>query len=668
MRLKIDWPKDNSWLAELPVSKALASHAYNLNENFCLVAATGSGKTMVIGPAIKMTTGRKVIIRQPTRQIAWLVYSSLKKFWGDSLAIGIRTSEKTIGNFDDNDITVVTDGVMRSALQDANEGITVIFDEAHWMHEPTEIELGIVKTYMNQGVDVKCVLLSATIRPDNFLTYFENLNPEEKRVGGIYIDMVCDKLLKGSEVNEIEQKQFMKCYYAEGVLYSVQKHITHTNNQTAINQFVDRIASDNKRGLVFLTTRNEVSQQKDSQERRMTNKDIAFEFCHADRNIDEIVNFVNDNETSVLFSTVSMATSATLPFDEVLIIDRGLESDWSGHIPSLKTNVPIDSNGIIQRAGRVGRTKPGVAFLNTMHKPDFDILAGRFSSTEYIRTNWDDIQPEPIKPPLESLPLDMVVLTCAAFKMNLRDIDLLSNLVSGQIISAAKRMEEKGIINFFDGGDVELTNLGTRINSMQMGVWPAYALCMTRGDMTPAYLASLVVPTPFGLFDKGGLKKWSANHKRYKSIATFKASVLKEAFAQKRGKISSWAEENGLRVKAIRDSMKSFRDLAKKSLNTDANKLSQTLIDTDLSEIDEKMVKHIGANKLQERYSLNYSERWGFNTNIGNLWAVCSEDETELLNIPYGSYATVFASPKKITTKAGKPMIILEGLTVVSYR
>lgn len=659
--MKIDWPEEHSWLVDLPVSKSLASHAYNLNENFCLVAATGSGKTMVLAPAIKMITGRKIILRQPTRQIAWLVYKSLNDFWGSKLKIGIRTSERSVGEFEDNDITVVTDGVMRSLLKNSNVGLTIIFDEAHWMHEPTEIELGIVKTYMNKGWDIKCVLLSATIRPQNFLEYFENLNDEKQSKE--YISKICDLLLDGDIVNKAKQKQFMKCYFAEGVLFGVKKIIIHEDNDKAIFQFCKRMKDSEKRGLVFLTTRKEVSSNAIKWKKEV---EIETDFCHADRNIDDVVSFVKDNSPCVLFATVSMATSATLPFDEVLVIDRGLKSEWKNGMPSLYTNVPIESNGVIQRVGRVGRTKPGVAFLNTNHRNGFD----------WLRQNWDkDICPEPIAPPLESLPLDMVALTCASFNLNLNQLDLLSNLSQHDLFRVARFMEEKGVIDLDSNGNVNLTILGNKINNMQMGVWAGYELCNANKDFLPALLASKVMPGPFSLFyakDVNGTRLdgkqlWNNNNKKYKSIESFKVAVFQQAIQVPSKELYAWCEKNHIKMKSIKGAINEFKKQARRSLNMQPEKLFETLEKLNMGDVDNKMVSHLTSHGMQDMFNLRFSEKWGFNTDVNGMWAMCSKDETELLDMPYGAYVSAFASPKKITTKKGKDMIILEGITVVNY-
>ena len=665
------YPEEHKWLSDLPVAKSIDSNEYSIDENFCLVAATGSGKTMVIGPAIVQKTGRKVVIRQPTRQIAWLVYKSLKEFWGSELNIGIRTSERSVGEFEENDITVVTDGVMRSLLKKHTAGLTVIFDEAHWMHEPTEIELGIVKTHMNDGHDIKCVLLSATIRPENFLGYFENLNKQQQSKA--YISKVCDDLVAGSAVNKREQTQFMKCYYAEGVIHDVKRFIIHDDNDKAIKQFCERMKQANTRGLVFLTTRAEVASNA-----RKWNKELEIptEFCHADRNIDEVVKFVQETEGCVLFATVSMATSATLPFDEVLIIDRGLESDWSTGVSSLKTNVPIDNNGVIQRAGRVGRTKPGIAYLNTLHKKG----GNRYNfGQDWVRSVWEkDIVPVPIKPPLESLPLDMVVVTCAAFKLNLKQIDLLSDLSMMEIVNTAKFLQNKGILEVDDFGNSRLTALGNRINGMQLGVWSAYSLCMAEKELLPALLASKVMSGPFGLFYAtknqdgswaNGKDKWMTKYPaRFKSISGFKAWVFAQACQVKKSELYDWCQENNMKYKSVKWAIDEFKKLANKSLNKNAKQMIEMLKGYNQQEIDSMLAAHTKKFGLQRKFSLRYSDKWGFNTEVDGVWATCSKDETELLDMPYGSYATVHASPKKITTKTGKTMMILEDITVVNYR
>jgi HrpA-like RNA helicase len=158
----------------LPVARNLDK--YNA-DNFMLVADTGSGKTMLVPAYLHSKTGRKILMRQPTRVATRSAYEGLKEFWGPlGFHIGMMTSEDTIGTIDDNDITVVTDGEMTHILRQPKYKFTCIFDEIHSQMAATEIELAIVKTYMNKGMDIRVVLLSATIRPENILNHFETLN------------------------------------------------------------------------------------------------------------------------------------------------------------------------------------------------------------------------------------------------------------------------------------------------------------------------------------------------------------------------------------------------------------------------------------------------------------------------------------------------------------
>lgn len=650
------WPNAHKWLQELPVSKSLNDGKIELHDNFCMVAATGSGKTMVIAPAIALETNRKVIIRQPTRQIAWLVYRSLKEFWSEHLKVGIRTSEQKEGTIDENDITVVTDGVLRNVLKGRDENITVIFDEAHWMHEPTEIELGLVKTFMNQGKDVKCVLLSATIRPENFLEYFDPMPHAHARS----IKEVCNALESGGNVNDMIQTQAMKCYYAEGVMFPVKKFITHAQNDISIKQFCQRMKEESRRGLVFLTTRNEVKDYAESMQDKI---ELPMDYCHADRNVDEVKDFVEQNEPCVLFATVSMATSATLPFDEVLIIDRGLESDWVDDMPILRTNQPIDENGIIQRAGRVGRTKPGVVYLNTMHMKKTNGYT--FGASDWLRQTWNDIKPTEIKPPLESLPLDMVVLTCASYELNIRRLDLMSNLSERELHEIAERMVMRGIIEN-ENGELSLTKLGKRINSMQMGVWPAYSLCMARNEMIPLVLASQVGPGMFGLFENENYaKRWRSRSRPFKSMAAFRASIIAEACNFSKKELAEWCDENGLNRKKVSGVIYAFKDMSKKALKQNGAKMIAELSSIDVKKMEESLIEHNSKFRMQKEFTMDYDYRWGYNGNVAGHWAMCSKDEVSMLAIPLGSGITIKASPKKITTKKGKEMIILEDITLV---
>ena len=102
--------------ATLPVTKKL--DRIDPEKNFILVAHTGSGKTMVVPIYLIFKTGRKILMRQPTRVATRSAYEGLKEFWGPlGYKIGMLTSEDTVGTVDDNDLTVVTDGEMTHILK-----------------------------------------------------------------------------------------------------------------------------------------------------------------------------------------------------------------------------------------------------------------------------------------------------------------------------------------------------------------------------------------------------------------------------------------------------------------------------------------------------------------------------------------------------------------------
>ncbi|MBD3388931.1 MAG: DEAD/DEAH box helicase [Candidatus Altiarchaeales archaeon] len=342
-------------LRDLPVPRSIRDGDIHLDENMVLIAHTGSGKSMSIPPCVALTQEKKVILRQPTRQTTKSTYLGLKMFWGDRLSIGMHTSDETHGSLDECDIMVVTDGVMKNWLKSPKYDVCVIFDEYHSQLPITEVEAGIVKTYLAGGAQFQIILLSATIRPSNIVKYFETLNPNP--VDESKIDRICDILEEGGEeVNTMVQDQWLKIRYSEGVAYPIEDRITEykmdisDKNPGTVFDFCKRMLEEEKRGLIFACTRREI--QELCNDVRKYYPDLPAEFAHADVDIKRIIEFVEQYEPCVIFATVALATSVTLPFDEVLIIDKGIDTVWEHGIEKQVTDIPIENNGVLQRRGR----------------------------------------------------------------------------------------------------------------------------------------------------------------------------------------------------------------------------------------------------------------------------------------------------------------------------
>lgn len=653
-------------LANLPVARSIKAGEIKLDNSFVLVAHTGSGKTMIIPPVIAKN-GMKVILRQPTRQTARLTYLGLTKFWGDQLKIGMHTSEEDIGSLDECNIMVCTDGVMKNWLRNPQYKVCVIFDEFHWQQPITEIELAIVKTYLNEGIKFNIILLSATIRPSNVIKYMENLNPHPVSPGDI--DDICDTLEhEGNKVNTMKQKQYLKIYYSEGVAFPIENKILniYEDRETdsagkAIIDFASRMLVDNKRGLVFLCTRAEV--QNTCNRLREILPLLPVEFAHADVDIDSILKFVEDNEPSILFATVSLATSATLPFDEVLIIDKGIDTVYEDGIEKQITNIPIDPNGVLQRRGRTGRVKPGICSLVTTY-----------------RESWDEIKPAAIVPPLEKVSPIQAALVCAQYEMDPRRLDTLSRLDPYEISRSVNRLKGMGIV-YEDGNSLKLTVLGKKVAAMPLEVELAVMVAQCPEDIVPAVIG--VAACDAGIFNifqtevkmPDGCKMHGADLIdptliNPKSILVTKAKIIQGAFkarADEEDTLKQWAETNGLWPKKIEKILFKYFQICSKG-NKSERKMREALLAMDIDAKANDIIKYLYNIKMFEEFELdydNYGGKPGFKGEHFGFFAILDGLDIKLLKLEGRPYVKGIGTKKLIKTKAKNTEICIFGDTTL---
>jgi HrpA-like RNA helicase len=741
----LDWKK----LADLPVAKAIGRDYDGLDEDvYMQVAATGSGKTMLVPvfEALNIRTwdeleelveaddvaahlrkhGRKVTLRQPTRITAKSCYRALSGFWGPiGLKVGIKTSEDEEGTIEDNDITIVTDGVLRVALDRLPKTrVTIIFDEVHWMMAPTEIELGLAKGLLAEGRDIRVRQLSATVRPDNFVRYWEDHNSEP--VGEDDIQLVCDALDEGLIVNDMPQTQMCKVFYAEGVAYETERRIYHPGKQyPSLMEFAQQVKDEGKRALVFMNTRRQVAETAASIGDEVDG--LPTTFAHADVDIDDVIAFVEDNEPCMVFATVALATSVTLPFDYVWVEDSGMSSRWVGDHYETKSGVPIDNNSLIQRAGRVGRVKPGVAILYSDHT--IDRIPGEVSLREgvnWVRHDWEDIVPVTVETPLENMGLDQVVLTAAAYGIAVDDLDVMSELNINDLKASEAKCVDKGLISGGDGLQMALTELGKKVNGLPLDLDKAYMLATSAYKIMPITIAFAAHDDGvFRLFEQGQgdlswkdkacdparrnkrcrgygkidydathddssgyarlectacYRKWVTdkklggadlfikNHRnlRLMSTATLKAVIIREAFGAQSTK--RYARDNGISEKRLGYIIYNAEKIAK---YMGYGGLKSRLLAMDPLDHEKHVIRHIQKSRTLKTEEFNYSDKWGWSTNVftpegKSLWTRMAETEAYFFSVPddYGQFIGRF---RVIITKAGKEMGIWEDASWIDF-
>jgi len=152
------------------------------NQVTVLVGETGSGKTtqcpQFLVEAGYAGNGRCVACTQPRRVAAMSVASRvademdvvLGSYCGYTIRFEDKTSQKTI-------LKYMTDGMLlREAMMDPtlNRYSVILLDEAHERTVATDVLFGLLKEIMKSRIDLKIVVMSATLEAQKMQSYFND--------------------------------------------------------------------------------------------------------------------------------------------------------------------------------------------------------------------------------------------------------------------------------------------------------------------------------------------------------------------------------------------------------------------------------------------------------------------------------------------------------------
>ncbi|MBX9839149.1 MAG: DEAD/DEAH box helicase, partial [Silvanigrellaceae bacterium] len=312
-------------------------------KSLILQATPGAGKTTRVPPALLNLFDGKILVLEPRRLATKLsaerVSHELNEKCGETVGYQVRfdkvESSKT-------KIKYITEGIFsRLILSDPSlKNIScVIIDEFHERHIHTDIALMLVKLLQSTiRPDLKLIVMSATLETQNLQEYLPN-----------------------AKVLLSEGKNFPVTY--EYLNLSDANKSLFTLVPLAIE---DLLKNDACPGhiLVFLPGNFEIKRCADC----LKDLSIKYNFeifqLKADISIQEQQKiFLKSNIRKIILSTNVAETSVTI--DGVTgVIDSGVakiagHGSWSG-LPTLDI-MPISQASCIQRAGRAGRTSPGIA-------------------------------------------------------------------------------------------------------------------------------------------------------------------------------------------------------------------------------------------------------------------------------------------------------------------
>ncbi len=380
---------DSPGLADLPVVQVRAQIAAAIREHQVVVVcgATGSGKTTQL-PKICLEIGRGVAgligHTQPRRIAARSVAARIAQELGSSLggAVGYKvrfTDRSSVSGY----VKLMTDGILLAETQGdplLAAYDTLIIDEAHERSLNIDFLLGYIRQLLPRRPDLKVVVTSATIDPASFAAHFADAGGRPAPVievsGRTYPVEVRYRPLKRGDEDAMELE--MEEAVVEGVRELVAEGAGGGGG-----------GGGDRDILVFLPGEREIRETADE----LKKAGGVIKQCEVvplySRLSTEEQNRIFDRheQRRVILATNVAETSLTVPGIKY-VIDSGL-ARISRYSPRIKVQrlpiEPISRASAAQRAGRCGRTSPGVCIR--LYSEDDHAGRPEFTEPEILRTN-----------------------------------------------------------------------------------------------------------------------------------------------------------------------------------------------------------------------------------------------------------------------------------------
>ncbi|CAK9825387.1 Probable ATP-dependent RNA helicase DHX34 [Anthophora retusa] len=378
--------------ANLPVY----SHKHEIvetikNERVVIIAGdTGCGKSTQVPQYLYRAGFQKIACTQP-RRIACI--SLAKRVAFETLTenhndVGYQIRFEKQRN-QDTKITFITEGLLLRQLSGESEMLSydvIVLDEVHERHLHGDFLLGIMKCIINQNLDLKLVLMSATINIELFNNYFAKENVKTIQVPGRLYPI--QLLYRPVTIEDIRYKndRFNPSPYIQ------------------IMQMIDQKYPDDEKGdlLIFLSGMSEITAVVDAAKEYSQKKNnwivLPLHSTLAISEQDKVFDYAPEGVRKCIVSTNIAETSITI--DGIrFVADSGKVKEMS-YDPSCKMQrlkeFWISKASAEQRKGRAGRTGPGVCYR--LYSEEEYMALEKYSTPELQRV------------PLDSLLLQMIAM------------------------------------------------------------------------------------------------------------------------------------------------------------------------------------------------------------------------------------------------------------------
>jgi ATP-dependent helicase HrpB len=307
-----------------------------------LVAETGSGKTTQV-PQILLKSGiageGRIVVLQPRRLAARAVARRVAFEMGvrEGGLVGYRTRYERVESAETK-ILFMTDGLfvrLAQGTQDLKGISVVVLDEFHERGISTDLAAGMVRRLQSQRrPDLRVAIMSATL--------------DAARLGVVF---GVEPLSVPGRMHPVDIRFLGDIRANEDVI------------DRAVNAIVDAAGNLQGDGLVFMPGRNEIQRTIEALRSRLPSGAFEVMALHGGQSPEEQDRALNPSDRRKIVVATNVAeTSLTIPGIR-FVVDSGLARvhrfDPLRDLNALKLE-PISQASARQRAGRAGRTAPGV--------------------------------------------------------------------------------------------------------------------------------------------------------------------------------------------------------------------------------------------------------------------------------------------------------------------
>lgn len=378
--LKINYPSD------LPVSQRREDLLRAIRENQVVIVAgaTGSGKTTQL-PKMCLEMGRTSIAHtQPrriaARSVAERIAEELSVELGAEIGYQVRftdkASKKTL-------VKVMTDGILLNALQrdpDLKQFDTIIIDEAHERSLNIDFLIGYLKQILHRRPDLKVIITSATIDPESFSNHFDGAPVVEVSGRSFPIEIRYRPVKSAKEVDTDFEASDAADDYVDGLVGALAELEQEPDGDVLVFLSGESEIKDAQDAVVGAATAGRIMKQIEV-------LPLYGRLSSAEQHRIFEKSSVAGLRRRIILATNVAETSLTIP-NIKYVIDAGTARISRYSTRAKVQRLPIEAisqASANQRAGRAGRTSPGIV-LRLYSEEDFR-ARGEFTDPEILRTN-----------------------------------------------------------------------------------------------------------------------------------------------------------------------------------------------------------------------------------------------------------------------------------------